>query len=151
MYNSSTIAQEEVFGPVLRVTPPEDEDPAIRIAKDSIYGLNSLVFAADVDRARSVARQLRALLFGHNAFRSDIGIAVNLDEPRLRMLQDQASTTRSAERLTSTVVDPRRLGLGKLVQRVGASLAADAALLNATVRYGVVPYSVGVDPNSPAL
>jgi aldehyde dehydrogenase (NAD+) len=73
--NSSTIAQEEIFGPVLRVIPANDEQDAIRVANDTIYGLNSSVFTNDVDRARDVARQLRAGTVGHNGFKTDFGIA----------------------------------------------------------------------------
>jgi aldehyde dehydrogenase (NAD+) len=73
--NSSTIAQEEIFGPVLSVIPADDEQQAIAIANDTIYGLNASVFTNDVDRARDVARQLRSGTVGHNAFRSDFGMA----------------------------------------------------------------------------
>jgi acyl-CoA reductase-like NAD-dependent aldehyde dehydrogenase len=73
--NSSTIAQEEIFGPVLSVIPAADERDAVRIANDTIYGLNSSVFTPDVDRARKVAGQLRAGTVGHNAFKTDFGIA----------------------------------------------------------------------------
>jgi acyl-CoA reductase-like NAD-dependent aldehyde dehydrogenase len=73
--NSSTIAREEIFGPVLSVIPAQDEADAIRIANDTIYGLNASVFTEDVDRARAVAAQLRAGTVGHNAFRTDFGIA----------------------------------------------------------------------------
>ena len=73
--NSSTIAQEEIFGPVLSVIPAADEQQAIAIANDTIYGLNAPVFTNDVDRARAVARQLRSGPVGHNAFRTDFGIA----------------------------------------------------------------------------
>jgi acyl-CoA reductase-like NAD-dependent aldehyde dehydrogenase len=73
--NSATIAQEEIFGPVLSVIPAEDEQQAIAIANDTIYGLNASVFTNDVDRARDVARQLRSGTVGHNAFRTDFGIA----------------------------------------------------------------------------
>ncbi len=73
--NSSTIAQEEIFGPVLSVIPARDEQQAIAIANDTIYGLNASVFTNDVDRARDVARQLRSGTVGHNAFRTDFGIA----------------------------------------------------------------------------
>ena len=48
--NSSTIAQEEIFGPVLSVIPADDERDAVRIANDTIYGLNSAVFTPDADR-----------------------------------------------------------------------------------------------------
>jgi aldehyde dehydrogenase (NAD+) len=73
--NSSTIAQEEIFGPVLSVIPARDEEQAIEIANDTIYGLNASVFTQDVDRARHVAGQLRSGTVGHNAFRTDFGIA----------------------------------------------------------------------------
>jgi len=73
--NRATIAQEEIFGPVLSVIPARDEEDAVAIANDTIYGLNSSVFTNDVDRARAVARQLRAGTVGHNAFRTDFGIA----------------------------------------------------------------------------
>ncbi|MGA7417750.1 MAG: aldehyde dehydrogenase family protein, partial [Acidimicrobiales bacterium] len=73
--NSSTIAQEEIFGPVLSVIPADDEQDAIAIANDTIYGLNASVFTNDVDRAREVARQLRSGTVGHNAFRTDFTMA----------------------------------------------------------------------------
>lgn len=73
--NSSTIAQEEIFGPVLSVIPADDEQDAIAIANDTIYGLNASVFTNDVDRARDVARQLRSGTVGHNAFRTDFTMA----------------------------------------------------------------------------
>jgi len=55
-----TIAQEEVFGPVLSVLPFRDEDEAIRIANGTPYGLVAGVFTADVDRAMRAANRLRA-------------------------------------------------------------------------------------------
>jgi len=73
--NSSTIAQEEIFGPVLSVIPVADEDDIVSTANDTIYGLNASVFTHDVDRARDVARRLRSGTVGHNAFRTDFGIA----------------------------------------------------------------------------
>jgi acyl-CoA reductase-like NAD-dependent aldehyde dehydrogenase len=73
--NSSTIAQEEIFGPVLTVIPADDEDHIVATANDTIYGLNASVFTHDVDRARQVSRQLRSGTVGHNAFRTDFGIA----------------------------------------------------------------------------
>jgi aldehyde dehydrogenase (NAD+) len=73
--NSSTIAQEEIFGPVLTVIPVDDEDHVVATANDTIYGLNASVFTNDVDRARQVARRLRSGTVGHNAFRTDFGIA----------------------------------------------------------------------------
>jgi acyl-CoA reductase-like NAD-dependent aldehyde dehydrogenase len=73
--NSSTIAREEIFGPVLSVIPANDEHDAVRIANDTIYGLNASVFTHDVDRAREVAGQIRSGTVGHNAFRTDFGMA----------------------------------------------------------------------------
>ncbi len=73
--NSSTIARDEIFGPVLSVIPAADERDAVAIANDSIYGLNASVFTPDADRAREVAGQLRAGTVGHNSFRTDFGIA----------------------------------------------------------------------------
>jgi aldehyde dehydrogenase (NAD+) len=58
--NDMTIAQEEIFGPVLSVIAYDSEDEAIRIANDSKYGLHSAVMGGDLDRARRVASQLRA-------------------------------------------------------------------------------------------
>lgn len=54
-----TIAQEEIFGPVLSVMPYADEDDAVRIANSTIYGLAGAVFSADTERALRVARRLR--------------------------------------------------------------------------------------------
>ena len=73
--NASTIAQEEIFGPVLSVIPAADEHDAVRIANDTVYGLNSAVFTPDADRAREVARHMRAGTVGHNSFRTDFSMA----------------------------------------------------------------------------
>jgi acyl-CoA reductase-like NAD-dependent aldehyde dehydrogenase len=58
--NSMAIAQEEVFGPVLCVIPYRDDDDAVRIANDSIFGLSGAVFGADNDRATAIARRIRS-------------------------------------------------------------------------------------------
>ncbi|MGE0118059.1 MAG: aldehyde dehydrogenase family protein [Dongiaceae bacterium] len=55
-----TIAREEIFGPVLSVMPYDDEDQAIRIANDTVYGLAAYVQSKDIEHARRVARRLRA-------------------------------------------------------------------------------------------
>ncbi len=73
--NHSTIAREEIFGPVLSVIPAASEEQAIEIANDTIYGLNSSVFTNDPERAYAVGRRLRAGTVGHNGFKSDFTIA----------------------------------------------------------------------------
>jgi len=55
-----TIAREEIFGPVLAIQPYDDEDDAVRIANDTIYGLAAGVWSEDRERAERVARRLRA-------------------------------------------------------------------------------------------
>ena len=57
--NSMTIAQEEIFGPVLAVIPYDGEDDAVRIANDTDYGLAGGVWSADQDRAIGVAKKIR--------------------------------------------------------------------------------------------
>ncbi|MGD0081725.1 MAG: aldehyde dehydrogenase family protein [Acidimicrobiales bacterium] len=54
-----TIAQEEIFGPVLSILPYDTEDEAIAIANDSAYGLAGAVWAGDPERAKQVARRIR--------------------------------------------------------------------------------------------
>jgi betaine-aldehyde dehydrogenase len=55
-----TIAQEEIFGPVISIIPYDTEDDAVTIANDSIYGLAGAVWSADPERAKRVARRIRA-------------------------------------------------------------------------------------------
>jgi aldehyde dehydrogenase (NAD+) len=55
----STIAQEEIFGPVLAIITYKDEADAVRIANDTVYGLAGGVWSADEERAQRVARRLR--------------------------------------------------------------------------------------------
>src|SRR5262245_3474329 len=56
---NATIAQEEIFGPVLAVIPYEDDDDAVRIANNSKYGLSGGVQSTSFDRAMAVARRIR--------------------------------------------------------------------------------------------
>jgi aldehyde dehydrogenase (NAD+) len=56
----ATIAQEEIFGPVLVLIPFDDDDDAVRIANNSIYGLSGAVTSASEERALAVARRIRA-------------------------------------------------------------------------------------------
>ncbi|BBZ41489.1 aldehyde dehydrogenase family protein [Mycobacterium conspicuum] len=70
----SEIAQQEVFGPVLSVIPFDDDDDAVRIANNSIYGLAGAVFSGDHDRAVAAARRIRSGSFsinGGNYFSAD--------------------------------------------------------------------------------
>ncbi len=57
--NSMTVAQEEIFGPVLCVIPYEDDDDAVRIANESRYGLSGGVFSGSEERATAIARRIR--------------------------------------------------------------------------------------------
>ena len=58
--NDMTIAREEIFGPVLCILPYEDDEDAIRIANDTVYGLSSYVWGKDPERIRRVVERLRA-------------------------------------------------------------------------------------------
>jgi len=57
--NSDTIAQNEVFGPVLSILPYQDEDQAVAMANDSVYGLSGYVQSGSLENARRVASRLR--------------------------------------------------------------------------------------------
>jgi len=57
--NSSRVAREEIFGPVVVIIPFDSEDDAIAIANDSPYGLAGGVWCADPARARAISRRLR--------------------------------------------------------------------------------------------
>ncbi|KAA8964602.1 aldehyde dehydrogenase family protein [Mycobacterium sp.] len=74
--NSMTIAQEEIFGPVLAVIPFDDEEDAIRIANDSAYGLAGNVISGSLEHSLAVARRLRAGFIGVNG-----GAAYGADTP----------------------------------------------------------------------
>lgn len=69
--NDMTIAQEEIFGPVLCVIPCDDEADAIRIANDSEFGLFGAVLTHDDEKAYQVARSIRTGAYAQNAFRLD--------------------------------------------------------------------------------
>jgi aldehyde dehydrogenase (NAD+) len=64
--NAMTIAQEEIFGPVLAVIPYDDEEDGIRIANDSAYGLAGNVMSSSLEHGLAVARRLRAGFIGVN-------------------------------------------------------------------------------------
>jgi acyl-CoA reductase-like NAD-dependent aldehyde dehydrogenase len=73
--NGSTIAREEIFGPVLSIIPVDTEADAVAVANDTDFGLNASVFTNDIERAYAAARGLRSGTVGHNAARADFGIA----------------------------------------------------------------------------
>ena len=66
--NQMTIAQEEIFGPVLAVLPYDDPADAVRIANDSEFGLSGSVWTSDVEAGIDVARQVRTGTYGINQF-----------------------------------------------------------------------------------
>jgi betaine-aldehyde dehydrogenase len=73
--NDTTLAREEIFGPVLSVIAADDEEQAIDIANDTVYGLNNSVFTNNVDRAYHIARRLRSGTVGHNVWRTDFSLS----------------------------------------------------------------------------
>ena len=74
--NTMTIAQEEIFGPVLVVIPFDDDDDAVRIANESSYGLSGMITAGHLDRAKGVAKRIRTGTLGING-----GIWYGADAP----------------------------------------------------------------------
>ena len=68
--NDATIAQDEVFGPVLTVIPFEDEDDAVAIANDTRFGLAAGVWTRDVKRAHRMARRIQAGTVWINTYRA---------------------------------------------------------------------------------
>ena len=72
--NAMTIAQEEIFGPVLSIIPHDGEEDAVRIANDSKYGLRGAVFSRDEARALTVARRLRTGEVDINGYKLTIQI-----------------------------------------------------------------------------
>lgn len=71
--NSSTIAREEIFGPVLSVIPYDEQDDAIALANDSEFGLGGTVWTADQGRGLDVARRVESGSFGVNRYDLDWG------------------------------------------------------------------------------
>src|ERR1700739_4915119 len=71
--NNMTIAQEEIFGPVLSIIPYDTEDDAIRIANDSVYGLAGSVWTTDVPKGIDISKKIRTGTYGINWYAFDPG------------------------------------------------------------------------------
>ncbi|WP_336881165.1 aldehyde dehydrogenase [Rhodococcus globerulus] len=71
--NASTIARQEVFGPVLSVISYDDVDDALALANDSEYGLGGTVWTSDQERGIEIARRVETGSFGVNTFNLDWG------------------------------------------------------------------------------
>jgi acyl-CoA reductase-like NAD-dependent aldehyde dehydrogenase len=71
--NKMTIAQEEIFGPVLSLLPYDTEEEALAIANDSDYGLAGSVWTSDVDHGYQIATKVRTGTYGINWYAFDMG------------------------------------------------------------------------------
>jgi len=69
----STLAQEEVFGPVVAVIPYDSPDDAVKIANNSEYGLSGTVFTSDIPAGIDIARRVRTGTFTINGFSLEFG------------------------------------------------------------------------------
>jgi geranial dehydrogenase len=70
--NAATIAQQEIFGPVLSVIKYDSDDDAVKIANDSDYGLGGSVWSSDSERATEVARRVQTGTIGVNGYVLDL-------------------------------------------------------------------------------
>jgi acyl-CoA reductase-like NAD-dependent aldehyde dehydrogenase len=68
------IAQEEIFGPVLCLFAARDTDEAIRLANDTMYGLNAAVLTNDANEAFRLARRIRSGNLGQNGMKADFNL-----------------------------------------------------------------------------
>jgi aldehyde dehydrogenase (NAD+) len=71
--NKMTIAQEEIFGPVLSIIAYETEDDAVRIANDSVYGLAGSVWTTDIPKGIEISQKIRTGTYGINWYAFDPG------------------------------------------------------------------------------
>jgi aldehyde dehydrogenase (NAD+) len=70
--NSHTIAREEIFGPVITITPYDGVDDAVRLANDSEYGLAGSIWTTDSERGLAVARRIVTGSVGINHYQADV-------------------------------------------------------------------------------
>lgn len=70
--NSWAVAREEIFGPVVCIIPAKDEEDAVRIANDSVYGLAGSVWTSSPERGMNIARRIEAGSFGINGYVPDL-------------------------------------------------------------------------------
>jgi acyl-CoA reductase-like NAD-dependent aldehyde dehydrogenase len=73
VHNSSRIAREEIFGPVLSIIPYESDQEAVDIANDSEFGLGGTVWSSDELRAGQFARAVETGTIGINHYQPDLG------------------------------------------------------------------------------
>ena len=124
-----TIAQEEIFGPVLAIQPYEDEEDAVRIANDTDYGLAGGVWSADQERAIAVAtphphrpdRDQRRRLQPARPVRRLQAVG---PRPRERPLRDRGAAAGQEPAAVGAVAMPRRRAAGRR-QRASAARRAD--------------------------
>ncbi len=116
--NSSRLAQNEVFGPILAIIPFDDEAEAIAIANDSRFGLAGGVWSKDVTRALSVAKEIRSGIIWVNTYRTSAAQAPSGGfkqsgygrERGTEALLDYTVVKSTLVDLTDTVRDPFVLG-----------------------------------------
>jgi aldehyde dehydrogenase (NAD+) len=73
--NDMTIAREEIFGPVLSIIPYDNEEQALQIANDTLYGLSGYVTSGNTERARRIAKRIRSGNVHVNGAQADLGAA----------------------------------------------------------------------------
>ncbi len=95
------VAQEEIFGPVVSVITYEDEDEAIAIANDSIYGLSGAVYTADLEHGFEVAQRIRTGTVSVNATIIDFTVPS-------AATSSPASDVKAASRVSRSSSRPRR-------------------------------------------
>ncbi len=137
-----TIAQEEIFGPVLCIIPYDTEEDAIRIANDTVYGLAGGVWSADPERAKRVARRIP-----HGSGRHQRGGF----QPDGSFRRLQAVGPRARARQARVRGVPRGQELAVLRTRAGGDTRAIARRRRIGARRGRSPRHAGSPPPPPAL